>query len=117
MKRETRLAVFEKLSGRCAYCGCEVTAKSFQVDHVHPKVSGGTDDMDNLLPSCRPCNNYKLFFTLEEFRRMVGDQINLLRRNATNFRHAERFGLVKATVPESIVFYFERASGEQGRQS
>lgn len=110
MKRDTRLAVFEKFPGRCGYCGCGINLQSMQVDHIHPRVAGGTDAMENLLPACRPCNNYKLFFTLEEFRRMIGDQINLLRRNATNFRHAERFGLVQATVPERIVFYFERSA-------
>ncbi len=112
MKRETRLAVFEKFPGRCAYCGCEINIQSMQVDHVHPKVAGGTDEMRNLLPSCRPCNNYKLFFGLEEFRTMIANQIALLRRNATNFRHAERYGLVQVTVPDKITFYFERAGEE-----
>lgn len=80
---------------------------SMQVDHVHPKVMGGTDDPSNLLPACRPCNNYKLFFPLEQFRKMIATQIELLRRNSMNFRTAERFGLVQA-MPREIVFYFER---------
>ena len=117
MARIDRQAVFAKCGGRCAYCGCVLESlKAMQVDHIKPKVFGGTDAPDNLLPACRPCNNYKLFFSLEEFRTMVADQINLLRRNATNFRHAERFGLVKSTVPERIVFHFEQSGSEPESQ-
>ncbi len=109
INKATREAVYAKCGGRCGYCGTELpTIKAMQVDHIAPKIFRGTDDFDNLLPACRPCNNYKLFFSLEEFRTMVANQIELLRRNATNLRHAERFGLVKPTVPERITFYFEQ---------
>lgn len=107
MPKIDRAAVYAKCQGRCAYCGLPIELAQMQVDHVHPKVAGGTDDLRNLAPACRYCNNYKLFFPLEHFRKMVADQINLLRRNSMNFRTAERYGLV-TPHPREIVFYFER---------
>lgn len=110
-RKERRSAVYAKCGGRCGYCGHEISIESMQIDHIHPKVAGGTDDFANLLPACRVCNNYKLFFSLGAFRKMISNQINLLRRNAMNFRMAERYGL-SFVYPSEIVFYFERESQE-----
>jgi 5-methylcytosine-specific restriction endonuclease McrA len=110
-RKERRADVYAKCGGRCGYCGHSITIEAMQIDHIHPKVDGGTDALENLLPSCRTCNNYKLFWSLEKFRAMVADQINLLRRNAMNFRMAERYGLA-FEYPSSIVFYFERPQSD-----
>jgi hypothetical protein len=37
-------------------------------DHAHPRSRGGTDEIDNLVPSCFHCNAAKGWLTLEEFR-------------------------------------------------
>lgn len=51
-----RQKVLERDGYICTYgCGREAT----QVDHVVPKANGGTDDMDNLVAACQPCNNKK----------------------------------------------------------
>jgi hypothetical protein len=107
-RKAIRAAVYAKCEGHCAYCGHAITMDQMQIDHVHPRVAGGPDDIENMVPSCRYCNNYKLFFTLEQFRQMVANQIELLRRNSMNFRTAERYGLV-APTPRDIVFFFERS--------
>ena len=59
-----RQAVYEKLGGHCAYCGKKIEIKNMQIDHLQPKSRGGTDDFENLLPSCRSCNHYKRADTL-----------------------------------------------------
>lgn len=104
-----RKLVHEKHDGHCAYCGHEITQKQMQVDHIIPKVGRGTDDMDNLNPSCRACNNYKLFFSIEDFRYKLADQIRLARDYSVNFRLAERYGLIEVKATE-IIFYFERTA-------
>ena len=63
-----RAKVHTKYNGRCAYCGKEITVKEMQVDHLVPKKAGGTDDISNLMPSCRRCNHYKRAHSLETFR-------------------------------------------------
>jgi 5-methylcytosine-specific restriction endonuclease McrA len=46
-----------------------VSACGASVDHVVPVTRGGTDDLDNLVTACWPCNARKGDFTLQEFGR------------------------------------------------
>lgn len=68
-----RAVILSKYSGRCAYCGCEITAKTMQVDHIVPIRAGGTDNLDNLNPSCRLCNHYKRGGGINYLRRMLSE--------------------------------------------
>ena len=34
ISKQQREAVFNKYGGRCAYCGCELTLRTMQVDHI-----------------------------------------------------------------------------------
>lgn len=105
-----RRQVHAKYGGRCAYCGDEITQRQMQVDHIKPRYLRGTDDMDNLNPACRPCNNYKLTFSIEELRWQIAQQVERGRKTSVNFRLAERYGLIKVTGAP-VVFYFERVDG------
>ena len=40
----------------CYYCG---STDKLSVDHLIPRISGGTDDSDNLIWACRSCNSSK----------------------------------------------------------
>lgn len=68
------LTVCNKTNERCAYCGKRINfgrincKYQFAVDHVIPKVKGGTNDINNLLLSCSSCNTSKGKKSLEEFR-------------------------------------------------
>lgn len=62
---KTRAIVHQKYGERCAYCGEPITQKAMQVDHINPQYLGGTDDLENLNPSCHACNNYKLTYDIE----------------------------------------------------
>lgn len=113
LAEEERRAVYDKMDGHCAYCGCELRYEDMQVDHVVPLEGWsekGTDTLDNMLPACRPCNHYKSRSTLEGFRSMVEHMPAVLRRDSATFRNAERFGLVVSN-PHKVVFYFERKGG------
>lgn len=66
-----RLAVWSLTGGRCLYCRRLVDFfgyGAFRVDHVIPRASGGTDDFNNLVPACDPCNAAKGAMSLEEWR-------------------------------------------------
>ncbi len=105
--KAVRSEVYAKTNGRCAYCGCEITMRAMQVDHVFPVSMGGTDDARNLLPACRSCNYYKGAETLSIFRRAIERWPDVLRRDSVTYRNAVRFGMVEPK-PHSVVFYFER---------
>lgn len=73
MTKINRDAVYKKFFGHCAYCGKQIGIKDMQVDHFKPKRQGGTDGIDNLMPSCRRCNHYKRAESLENYRTMLMD--------------------------------------------
>lgn len=41
---------------RCVYCG---STENLSVDHLFPRIKGGTDNVENLVCSCKSCNSSK----------------------------------------------------------
>ncbi len=67
--REMRAAIWEMTNGRCFYCGRWTNPyETLEIDHIRPKSRGGTDDIDNLVPSCKSCNQSKRGQLLDEWR-------------------------------------------------
>lgn len=83
--------ILEKTGGKCWYCGDKVVLgalaadkiipglqltpaqkrRKFHVDHKIPRSRGGTDNFENLVPSCALCNASKGAKPLEEYREYV----------------------------------------------
>ena len=74
--------VSEKTGGRCYYCKSllpeneklysphgtiYMEIRRWHIDHLIPVARGGTDHIDNLVPSCISCNLKKHDKTVEEF--------------------------------------------------
>jgi hypothetical protein len=59
------------------------------------------------MPSCYSCNASKHDMALEVWREHLSKLIYQLRNHKSNFRVAERFGLVKE-LKCGVVFYFEK---------
>lgn len=60
---DIRIQVFDRDNGVCYICGRKRFRRDATVDHVIPKVKGGTDDLDNLKCCCKICNTLKGQFT------------------------------------------------------
>jgi hypothetical protein len=58
---ELRRRVGQRAQYLCEYCHTlmDFTGHEFTVDHIIPKVRGGTSDFANLCFCCFWCNNYK----------------------------------------------------------
>ena len=61
-------AIYRRTSGYCHLCHKKLAFRNFgmigargawEVDHSHPRSSGGTDRLHNLLPACIGCNRSK----------------------------------------------------------
>ena len=104
-----RQAVKDRFGGHCGYCGEK--PKKLQVDHIEAHARGGSNDIDNLMPACHSCNNYKHGFSLEEFRGEISMQPYRLSKTC-GYRLAKRFKLVQQTG-EPVIFYFERTTVHQ----
>ena len=130
ISKKNREIIFNKYNGRCAYCGDPILLKDMQVDHIISRRNFKTciknnfrvpvflshltiDDLnhdDNLLPTCRVCNNWKSSHDLELFRRELSKQIDRLNKRSSNYRIAKKYGLLAETL-KPIVFYFEERAG------
>ena len=51
---EVREYLLNKWDRRCAYCSVENVP--LQLEHIHPRASGGTNRISNLCLACEPCN-------------------------------------------------------------
>ena len=62
MKPSTRASVQERAGHRCEYCQLhqeDSPLAVMHVEHIIPRIHGGTDDLDNLAPACIDCNLHK----------------------------------------------------------
>lgn len=57
------------LKGRakCCYCKKKKTKEEMAIDHVYPSDFGGPTITNNLLPSCKGCNNKKRNMTYDQY--------------------------------------------------
>jgi len=108
--KKLREQVKAKYDHHCGYCGEK--PEKLQIDHIRAIEYGGTDDIENLMPSCFACNNYKNVLSLETFRKNLEEQVTRARKTSVNFRLAEKYGQI--TVKEfPIMFHFEKARYEE----
>jgi hypothetical protein len=66
LKKQERIKVLEKTGSKCHICGGKLTADKFQADHIESHCRGGESIIDNYLPSCFTCNNYRWHYLPEE---------------------------------------------------
>jgi 5-methylcytosine-specific restriction endonuclease McrA len=57
--RFSRKNVWVRDEGKCQYCGIGVNSQEFTIDHVTPRVRGGTTVWNNVVTCCYPCNQKK----------------------------------------------------------
>ena len=110
MKNKIREIVFNKYNCKCAYCGVQLD-KGWNVDHIKPTVNGGSNDLDNLNPSCKDCNNYKCHSDIETFRMYAKQMFNTkpeyLFKSKTKMQVAINMGVIIHKEWDGI-FYYER---------
>lgn len=106
LSKSIRRQVWSKYDGHCAYCGVELTYKAMQVDHVKSIHMNGTNDLDNLMPSCRMCNYYKGAGGIEFLRNNLKTLPKRLIKPFIN-RLAIRYGILEL-IEWDGKFYYER---------
>jgi hypothetical protein len=56
----TRFLVLQRDGFKCVYCGRSPSDGTvLEVDHVHPRSKGGSDELHNLVTACWECNRGK----------------------------------------------------------
>ena len=109
ISKKNREIVRRKYDGKCAYCGIKLI-KGWHVDHIKPQTFGGTNDLENLNPSCKDCNNYKCHTDLEGYRNQLHNLLNrkpeYLFKSKTKMKVAINMGSIQHTIWDGK-FYFE----------
>lgn len=108
ISKKTRLAVYTKYGGHCAYCGKSIRIEDMQIDHFIPQRGwneAGSDDLCNLMPACRRCNHYKRAHDIETFRRYIEEIPRKLKENYI-YKVGLDYGLI-TEHKKPIKFYFE----------
>lgn len=59
LSKKIRFEVFKRDKFVCQYCGRMAPDVILEVDHIVPVAEGGTNEMLNLITSCRDCNRGK----------------------------------------------------------
>jgi len=59
-------ALFRRDNHLCLYCGQRFFARELSRDHVTPLSQGGSDHWNNVVTSCKRCNNHKAGCTPEQ---------------------------------------------------
>lgn len=76
--RKTRWWQQKTAPGLCHYCGKKTAFKDITMDHLIPLARGGRSTRDNLVPSCKKCNNKKksmLPLEWEEYLDKIGKEL------------------------------------------
>lgn len=130
-KEHIKNQVYAKCNGHCGYCGTAIAMHEMQIDHITPQIHykwyklDGMNEMDNLLPTCVPCNHYKRAQDLEQWRRFMKTlhqrlaklpkktQVpRTMSRKIYLWNVAVRYGITE-TMPFDGIFYFEKTNNGQ----
>ena len=55
----SRKNLFLRDSGKCQYCGMQISMKTATIDHIVPRSKGGVHVWENVVIACIPCNQKK----------------------------------------------------------
>jgi 5-methylcytosine-specific restriction endonuclease McrA len=130
LTQKQRKAVWDKSGGLCWYCGVPLPEKGWHADHFHPVIresvyqsqGHGTgkmvatgsmlrahlDTLENMVPSCAPCNLFKSTYDVEFFRQEIAAQIDRCWAASSGFRIAVRLDQIECKPEQPVVFWFER---------
>jgi len=56
ISKRVRFAVFSRDGFACRYCGATSEKAQLVLDHVEPVSKGGSNEPENLVTACEPCN-------------------------------------------------------------
>jgi hypothetical protein len=124
LTKAEREQIRSMFGGRCAYCG-EPLAARWHADHVEAVLRGvgsyrsglpaarmENHRIDNMMPSCAPCNISKATFTIDQWRSVIAGHVGALSRNLPTYRLAKKYGLIQETGV-AVKFYFETVAEQR----
>ena len=78
IRQEKRLAIYLRDGCACAWCGVgiEQSGVTLTLDHVVPHVKGGGNGAENLVTSCKRCNDSRGARSVAKFATVTAAYLN-----------------------------------------
>jgi 5-methylcytosine-specific restriction protein A len=67
IRKEIRLAIYERDSFTCQFCGQQCSHEVLTIDHIIPLARGGVDEATNYVTACYDCNQKKADLPIHVF--------------------------------------------------
>lgn len=78
ISKRVRFEIFKRDEFTCQYCGQTPPKVILHIDHVIAVANGGTNDQDNLVTSCEPCNLGKGARSLKSVPESLADKARIV---------------------------------------
>jgi hypothetical protein len=89
ISKRTRFRIFARDGFTCRYCGAQSDSAVLVVDHLIPVKEGGTNDDENLITACEPCNQGKAAKKLDQHAPTDADRLRMAQERNEQVRAAE----------------------------
>lgn len=86
ISKKKRFEIFKRDDFTCQYCGATPTNAILHVDHITAVSNGGTNEMDNLITSCMPCNLGKSSNSLQSIPQSLKDKANEIKEREAQIK-------------------------------
>ncbi|NLX70375.1 MAG: HNH endonuclease [Clostridiales bacterium] len=88
-RRTLKSYIYERDERKCRFCSKHLKYHQASLDHYLPRSKGGTNDVFNLVLSCRKCNNIKKSAIPDDFDTLM----------ITLFKIGVKDGMIRAPLP------------------
>jgi hypothetical protein len=89
ISKRVRFKIFARDNFTCRYCGKQSDAVPLVIDHMIPVAQGGTNDEENLITACEPCNQGKSDTLIDQHVANEADRLRRAQERNEQMRAAE----------------------------
>lgn len=80
IRRDKRMAIYRRDNYSCVYCN---STDNLSLDHIIPRIKGGSNSERNLITACVSCNSERQDRDFDTFVKMHSNSISIRNRVAT----------------------------------
>ena len=116
ISKGTRFRIFARDGFTCRYCGAQADTVTLVVDHMIPVKHGGTNDDENLVTACEPCNQGKAAKQLDQSAPNDTDRLRLAQERNEQMQAAENARFIadaRRDLRQTIVNFWCEERGQK----
>lgn len=117
ISKRVRFSVFARDGFACRYCGATSEKVQLVLDHIEPVSKGGSDEPENLVTACEPCNagksdkSVKVAAVNESHRLALAQE---MQEQKTALKAAKEAAESRAKINQEVCNYYCELRGVEG---